>query len=134
MEPRVAPAERGPDPLPLPRTIGRDELNLAEFPLTALAHRVSADCKELVYQDQIRDQNSGEFIPRKLTITGDTKYGLPTSLDDDVIVALIHMTKEANNFTTRTVPFSRMAVVELLGWPRNGQSLRRLDDSLNRWL
>jgi hypothetical protein len=132
MQPEVAPADQLPDRPP--RTIGRDELNLAEFPLTALAHRVSADCKELVYQDQIRDQNSGEFIPRKLTITGDTKYGLPTSLDDDVIVALIHMTKEANNFTSRTVPFSRMAVVELLGWARDGQSLRRLDDSLNRWL
>jgi hypothetical protein len=126
------PAVRQPDQLP--RTIGRDELNLAEFPLTALAHRVSADCKELVYQDQIRDQSSGEIIPRRLTITGDVKYGLPTSLDDDVIVALIHMTKEANNFTSRIVPFSRMAAVELLGWPRNGQSLRRLDESMNRWL
>ena len=132
METEVTPTDRLPNRLP--HTIGRDELNLAEFPLTALAHRVSADCRELVYQDQIRDQNSGEFIPRKLTITGDAKYGLPTSLDDDVIVALIHMTKEANHFTSRTVPFSRMAVVELLGWPRNGQSLRRLDDSLNRWL
>lgn len=129
---QVAPAEKEPEPLP--RTIGRDELNLAEFPLTALAHRVSPDCRELVYQDHIRDQNSGEVIPRKLTITGDVKYGLPTSLDDDVIVALIYMTKEANNFTARTVPFSRMAAVELLGWPRNGQSLRRLDESLNRWL
>jgi hypothetical protein len=132
MEPEVRPADRLPDRPP--RTIGRDELNLAEFPLTALAHRVPADCKELVYQDQIRDQDSGEIIPRKLTITGDAKYGLPTSLDDDVIVALIHATKEANNFTSRTVPFSRMAVVELLGWARDGQSLRRLDDSLNRWL
>ena len=129
---QVAPAEKEPDPLP--RTIGRDELNLAEFPLTALAHRVSPDCRELVYQDHIRDQNSGEVIPRKLTITGDVKYGLPTSLDDDVIVALIYTTKESNNFTARTVPFSRMAVIELLGWPRNGQSLRRLDESLNRWL
>jgi Replication initiator protein A len=132
METGIAPADRQRDWPPC--LIGRDELNLAEFPLTALAHRVPDDCKELVYRDEIRDQNSGEIIPRRLTITGDAKYGLPTSLDDDVIVALIHMTKEANNFTSRTVPFSRMAAVELLGWPRNGQSLRRLDDSLNRWL
>ena len=69
MEPEVTPADRQPDRHPC--TIGRDELNLAEFPLTALAHRVSADCKELVYQDQIRDQDSGEIIPRKLTITGE---------------------------------------------------------------
>jgi Replication initiator protein A len=134
MQTESAPADRPPQPELLPRTIGRDELNLAEFPLTALAHRVPCDRKELVYQDQIRDQNSGEIIPRRLTITGDAKYGLPTSLDDDVIVALIHTTKEANSFTARTVPFSRMAVIELLGWPRNGQSLRRLDESLNRWL
>jgi Replication initiator protein A len=134
MQTEPAPADRPSQPDLLPRTIGRDELNLAEFPLTALAHRIPGDRKELVYQDQIRDQNSGEIIPRRLTITGDAKYGLPTSLDDDVIVALIHTTKEANNFTARTVPFSRMAVIELLGWPRNGQSLRRLDESLNRWL
>src|SRR5580693_3338560 len=116
METEQALPERQPDHLT--RIIGRDELNLAEFPLTALAHRVSADCKELVYQDIIRDQNSGEIIPRKLTISGDVKYGLPTSLDDDVIVALIHMTKEANNFASRAVPFNRMAVLELLGWAR----------------
>ncbi len=125
-------AEKQPEDLP--RTMGRDELNLAEFPLTALAHRLPDDCKELVYQDQIRDQGTGELVSRKLTITGDTIYGLPTSLDDDVIVALMYVTKLANNFTSRIVPFSRMALVELLGWAHNGQSLRRLDESLNRWL
>jgi len=118
----------------LPRTFGRDELNLAEFPSAAISHRLPDGCKELVYQDRIRDQGTGEMVPRKLTITGDATHGLPTPLDDDVIVALMYVTKEANDFTSRVVPFSRMAVVDLLGWSHNGQSLRRLDESLNRWL
>jgi Replication initiator protein A len=128
----ATPAEKQPEQLP--RVIGRDELNLAEFPLTALAHRVPDGCRELVFQDRIRDQTSGDRIVRKLTVTGDAKYGLPTALDDDVIVALMQTTKEANDFRERTVPFSRMAIVELLGWAKNGQSLRRLDESLHRWL
>jgi hypothetical protein len=116
-----------------PKTIGRDELNLAEFPIASLSHRVPDDCKQLVFEDEIRDQSSGEVIPRKLTVTAHATLGLPNSLDDDVIVILMHLTKERNDFTSRTVPFSRMEVIELLGWPRNGQSFDRLEESLSRW-
>ena len=113
---------------------GRDELNLAEFPLTVLSRHVSPDDKVRVFEDRIRDQGSGEFITRRLTISADETYGLPTPLDDDVIVGLIQLTKAANDFTDRTVCFSRYQLIELLGWPHSGQSFRRLDESLNRWL
>ena len=121
-------------PKPLRFIIGRDELNLAEFPLTVLSKHVSPDDKVRVFEDRIRDQGSGEVITRRLTISADEQYGLPTPLDDDVIVGLIQITKEVNNFTDRTVHFSRYQLVELLDWPYNGQSFRRIDDSLNRWL
>ena len=115
-------------------TGGRDELNLAEFPLTVLSRHVSPEDKVRVFEDRIRDQGSGELITRRLTVSADEKYGLPTPLDDDVIVGLIQLTKAANDFTDRTVCFSRYQLIELLGWPYSGQSFRRLDESLNRWL
>jgi hypothetical protein len=74
------------------------------------------------------------MVTRRLTISADEQYGLPTPLDDDVIVGLIQLTKAANNFTERTVPFSRYQLVELLGWPYKGQSFRRVEESLKRWL
>src|SRR4051812_8867751 len=118
-----------------PRVIsGRDELNLAEFPLTVLCKKLSEDDTERTFEDRIRDQGSGELITRRLTITSNKKHGLPTPLDDDVIVGLIHLTKEANNFTDRTVSFSRNQLIELLGWPQSGQSFRRLEESMSRWL
>lgn len=113
---------------------GRDELNLAEFPLTAISHRVPAGCKALLFEDRIRDQGTGELVTRKLRITASEEYGLPTPADDDVIVGLIQLTKLANNFTSRTVEFTRYALIELLGWPDSGQSYARVEESLKRWL
>ena len=115
-------------------TFGRDELNLAEFPLSALASRPSPGQKTLVFQDTIRDRSTGQDVTRRLTVTASERFGLPTSGDDDVVVALIQLTKAQNNFSHRTVRFSRYALVNILGWPDNGQSYRRLEESLMRWL
>ena len=133
MESDELPASRDPRK-PFRLINGRDELNLAEFPLTVLCKQISPGDKIRIFEDRIRDQGTGEIITRRLTISGDEQYGLPTPLDDDVIVGLIQITKEANNFTDRTVSFSRYQLIELLGWPCSGQSFRRVDESLNRWL
>ena len=34
------------------RRVGRDEMNLAEFPITLLADRVPEGCKTLVFEDR----------------------------------------------------------------------------------
>ena len=122
---------------PRPRgeqSYGRDELNLAEFPLAALASRLPPGQKTLVFEDTIRDRSTGQEVTRRLVVTASDRFGLPTSVDDDVIVALIQLTKAQNNFSDRTVSFSRYALVEVLGWPDSGQSYRRLEESLMRWL
>ena len=38
---------------------GRDELNLAEFPLCALAHRLRPDQKTLRFEDRVWDERRG---------------------------------------------------------------------------
>jgi hypothetical protein len=44
------------------------------------------------------------------------------------------LTKRRNNFTDAKVPFSRYELIELLGWPQSGQSYRRIEESLHRWV
>ncbi len=65
---------------------------------------------------------------------GTHKHGLPTSLDDEVLVGLIQLTKRRSNFTDARVLFSRYELIELLGWPQSGQSYRRIEEALHRWV
>jgi hypothetical protein len=113
---------------------GRDELNLAEFPITLLADRVPKGLKTVTYEDRIFDQQSNEMVTRRLTVTGSDRYGLPTAVDDEVLVALLQITKLANDFTSRDVHFTRYEVLKLLGWSDDGVNYRRIDESLKRWM
>ena len=121
-------------PLPLPKVIeGRDELNLAEFPISAIADRLRPDQKSLVFEDRIPDVGRREIITRQLTITASEPYGLPTAADDEVILGLVQLSK-LNKFADREVAFSRYQLIRLLGWRDEGKSYQRLEKSLNRWI
>ena len=114
------------------RQLGRDEMNLAEFPITLLTDRVPKDQKEAIYQDEIYDERTGLTLSRKLIISAGN-HGLTTAIDDEVILALIQMTKSKNNYTDRRVEFSRHELIQLLNWPRTGASYERILLSLKRW-
>ena len=116
-----------------PRERGIDELNLAEFPLSAVTHRPAPDQKTLEFEDHIFDEGAKQKIHRRLIISGSDRYGLPTPLDTDVLLVLMHHTSSQNGFTARTVSFSRYALVRSLGWDNGGKSYRRLDESLYKW-
>ena len=108
----------------LARLIGRDEMNLAEFPITLLTERVPDGLKTIEFQ-----AGGG-----KLVVSGSDDYGLPTAADGDVIVGLIQLTKIRNDFTDPAVDFTRYELLKLLGWPDRGAYYQRLDDSLHRWV
>jgi len=60
--------------------LGKDELNLAEFPLCSIADRVEPGQKTLRFEDRIWDESRGELITRKLTIfDAETPQRLNTS-------------------------------------------------------
>lgn len=111
----------------------KDELNLAEFPIAALTDRIPDGQTTLVFEDKLERRDSPPIV-RRLTIMGTHKHGLPTSLDDEVLVGLIQLTKRRSNFTDARVPFSRYELIELLGWPQSGQSYRRIEEALHRWV
>ncbi len=111
--------------------VGRDDMNLAEFPLASLDDRLPKDQKTLVFEDQI--QVKGQPVTRRLTISASDKYGLPTALDDEVVLGLIQLTRQ-KGFSEKRVEFTRYELIRLLGWRNEGKSYQRIDESLKRWL
>ncbi len=101
--------------------IGRDELNLTEFPFALLASRAPKNAPLVM---EFRD---GE---KEWTVTGDPRYGLPTSGDVEIYVVLMELTRE-QNFPV-CVFFSRHEVIRRLGWDPGGQSYDRLQLGLDR--
>ncbi len=112
--------------------IGKDEMNLAEFPMTSLSDRPITSETSLKFEDQIYDDRKKKLITRKRIIEGSKEYGLPTATDDSVILALIQLTKMKNGFSSREVEFTRHELIGLLSWPNKGQSYERIAQSLHR--
>jgi hypothetical protein len=86
------------------RKDGRDELNIAEMPIALISERAPSGVTSLVFENQFG----------KLTVRGAEGLGLPTAGDNDVIVALMQLTREKNGFTSPVVPFSRYELLKLL--------------------
>lgn len=110
----------------------RDELNFAEFPIASVSDTVSENLKTLEFTDEIFDPSSGRPVTRTLTITAADKFGLPTALDDEVLLGLMQLSCD-QGFSDRKVHFSRYELIKLLGWRDESKSYKRIEDSLNRW-
>lgn len=120
------------DAMPQKNGEAKDEMNLAEFPLCALAHRLNPEVKTLRFEDRIHDKSTGNTITRQLTITGSDAYGLPTEKDDEVLLGLIQLTR-LRGFADRKVFFTRHELIRMLGWRDDSKSYARVEASLNRW-
>ena len=112
---------------------GKDELNLAEFPIAALSNRVDQDTKTIVFEDSTRDNSTGEIIARSLTITASDAFGLPTASDDEVLLGLIQITRQ-QGFRSSKVYFTPYQLLRVLRWPPTTKNYHRIHDALNRWL
>ena len=113
-----------------PKQLSRDEMNLAEFPLTVLSTRVDPNIKTLEFSDSVKGKN-GEVINRKWIITGADKFGLPTASDDEVLLGLLKLTVDSG-FKDRKVYFTRYELLKILRWTTEGRSYTRLQKALDR--
>jgi len=111
---------------------GRDELNLAEFPLAAICDRFLDGTKTVVFEDTVFDEETRRHLPRKLTVSGSDRFGLPTAKDDDVLLACVQLSS-IGDFHSKEVHFSRYELLKLLRWPDETRYYRRLAVSLRRW-
>ena len=116
---------------------GRDELNLIDFPISLLQHQQPANSDgsrpdELVCTIESYDRHLERVVPRKLTRRTSSQHGFPTSLEDEVLIALLTLTRLKNEFKSARVNFKNSELWALMGWPVNGNSSRRLSISLDR--
>ena len=112
---------------------GRDELNLAEFPITTVGSRFDPSVKTLSFEDDAFDRDSGETVHRKLTVTASDKYGLPTAADDEVLLGLLQLSRW-QRFSSPTVKFTPYQLMKILGWRISTANYKRLRESIERWL
>lgn len=111
---------------------GVDELNLAEFPLAAISDRFLDGKKTVVFEDTVFCHEQRQHLPRRLTISGSDRYGLPTAKDDDVLLACIQISR-LGDFASPEVHFSRYEILKLLKWPDTSWQYERVANSLRRW-
>lgn len=111
---------------------GVDELNLAEFPLAAVSDRFLEGAKTVVFEDTVFCQDAKQHLPRRLTISGSDRYGLPTAKDDDVLLACIQISR-LSDFASPEVNFSRYEILKLLRWADDARNYERVATSLRRW-
>jgi plasmid replication initiation protein len=125
----VSPNEAQPTKS-LPLKISRDEMNLAEFPLTVLSKRSDPSVKTLEFSDSVKGKN-GDVINRKWIITGADKFGLPTSSDDEVLLGLLKLTAD-DGLRNPKIFFTRYELLKILRWTTEGRSYVRLQNALDR--
>lgn len=113
-----------------PHKLSRDEMNLAEFPLTVLSKRADPSVKTLEFSDYVKGKN-GDVINRQWIITGADKFGLPTSSDDEVLLGLLKLTAD-DGVQSRKVHFTRYELLRILRWTTEGRSYTRLQNALDR--
>lgn len=110
---------------------GRDEMNLVEFPFATLSDRADG-VHVLEFQVSDTDRATGLPVERKLTVTGDPKYGLPTAKDEEVYLGLLQLTKFHTEFSTPAVQFTRHELIRLLDWSSNDWAYERVGTALAR--
>lgn len=112
--------------------VGRDEMNLAEFPFALLADRHPKGLDTVIFTDTVAGPG-GEQVERIWTVAGSEEFGLPLASDELVYVALMEVTKE-QGFQNRTIYITRYDLIKRLGWPDKGGSYKRLQRALDRLL
>ena len=116
---------------------GRDEMNLADFPISALQRQQPSDADgrkrdRLEFEATRYDPVTRQRVRQRVTLTSSARDGLPTPADEHVILALLYVAKHSHNFADPTVYFAPSQMFDVMGWAPNGRSYTRLRDVLRR--
>lgn len=116
---------------------GRDHLNLAEFPISVLPRQQPVDgdgrkADTIVYRSHTYDRQTRRLLPQTVTLTTASRYGLPTPADETLLLALLLLGKQADDFASNRVHFTAYKLFKLMRWAPNSRSYDRLRDVLRR--
>jgi hypothetical protein len=120
-----------PEEATTPRVIilaGKDEMNLAEFPIARLGRNDTRLTIE--YHGQIIDKTGG-VLEQTWIVSGSAKFGLPTEFAERVLVGLMTLTAR-EQFTERKVPFTIYRVLKLLDLTHNKRNYQAVEKALNQ--
>lgn len=111
-----------------PKLRGKDEMNLAEFPIA----KIGRNDKRLTieYEGQIVDK-TGTVVSQKWVVSGSPKFGLPTEFAERVLVGLMTLTAR-ERFESRKVPFTIYKVLKLLGLTHNKRNYQAVIKALRQ--
>lgn len=112
------------------RSLTKDELNLAELPVSLSCHRAPKDRTSIEVSEEVLNK-SGQLVRRNWTVTGSSRYGLPLAIDDEVLLGLAYFLRK-EDFEHRKVHFTQYSLFQLLGWGDSQRSYGRLESSLRR--
>jgi len=116
--------------LSTPVLVGKDEMNIVEFPITLLSRRHMSSEKTIKFSDVIAGEDN-KPVRREWIVTGSDEFGLPLSQDNDVWIALLLMARE-RGFKDRKVYFSRYKLCKIMNVKKGGNKYQRIEDALNR--
>lgn len=108
----------------------KDEMNFAELPLALPCHRAPKDKKAIRVTIATRDPQ-GRPIEKEWQVTGDSLYGLPLAVDEEVFLGLMHFLHRSD-FQERRVHFTQYSLFQRLGWGDGQWAYNRLQTSLDR--
>lgn len=113
------------------REHGRDELNLADFPISVSQwqqprHDANRKVDEISYLIRRPRQ-----LPRTVTLAAPSRIGLPTPGDETVLLGLLCLAKE-EDFRDTTVRFVPYRLFQILGWSGSSKHYQRLRTSIER--
>jgi len=110
-------------------TLGKDEMNLAEFPLTTLGTRDNREV--LVYSGWVSEKGMQRY-EQQWTVRAASGLGLPGEFGDRVILALLALTFRQSPLDAR-VDFTRYQILRSMGMDKIGQSdYERLEATLSQ--
>jgi plasmid replication initiation protein len=108
---------------------GKDEMNLAEFPV-ALLRRQSDSRTSFSYEGYVKGPD-GLRHKQKWTVHGLSGTGLPNEYDERVLIALMAVSA-GDGFRSRKVPFSVYRILKIMGLTDSVRDYRNIERSLER--
>jgi len=109
--------------------ISRDERNLATYPIALLSYQAGAG-KVIHLTRERKHPLTKKTVQATWQVEGGAQLGLPTPVDEAVLLVLIEISREAG--WALDVYFTRYNVIQRLGWPDNQESYKKLFLALRR--
>src|SRR5262249_30355895 len=75
---------------------------------------------------------SRQRVQQRVVLETNSRHGLPTPADENVVLALLYVAKHSHNFADAVVHFSPRQLFHIMGWAPNSRSYDRLRDVLRR--